>query len=195
MLDQEPAGDGGGNDSPAQPGRPGITAGKGRPTPKRNEVERRRRQPYTAPADRKAATTQNKERDRAARQRRTLAMRNGEEWALPRKDKGPARALARNVVDSRRSLSEYYLYGVFVLVAILFLPSLRKTLLVDYAILTILVIIVGEGWYVGYKTVTLVRQRLPGESTRGLRLYAAMRGTQIRRLRIPAPVVKPGDKI
>jgi Protein of unknown function (DUF3043) len=28
-----------------------------------------------------------------------------------------------------------------------------------------------------------------------VRMYAAIRGTQIRRLRMPAPRVKPGDKI
>ena len=38
-------------------------AGKGRPTPKRSEVERARRQPYTAPpADKKAAAAQQRER-------------------------------------------------------------------------------------------------------------------------------------
>ena len=36
-------------------------------------------------------------------------MRRGEDWALPRKDQGPVRALARDVVDSRRGIGEYYL--------------------------------------------------------------------------------------
>jgi hypothetical protein len=36
-------------------------------------------------------------------------------------------------------------------------------------------------------------QRLPGESTRGLALYAAMRALQIRKLRVPKPRVSPGD--
>ena len=43
--------------------------------------------------------------------------------------------------------------------------------------------------------IKLAQQRFPGESTRGVRMYAAIRGTQIRRLRMPAPRVKPGDKI
>ncbi len=41
----------------------------------------------------------------------------------------------------------------------------------------------------------LVSERLPGESTRGLTMYAVMRALQIRRFRIPAPRVRPGDKI
>ena len=41
----------------------------------------------------------------------------------------------------------------------------------------------------------LVAERLPGESTRGLTTYAVMRALQIRRFRVPAPRVAPGDKI
>jgi hypothetical protein len=176
-------------------GRGGMTPAKGKPTPKRSEAEKRRRQPYTAPSDRKAASTQGRDRDRAGRQRKMEAMRRGEDWALPRKDQGAAKALARDVVDARRGISEYYLYGIVVLIALLFLPALRGKAIVDYAILVILVIIVTEGWWVSRKVLALVQERLPGEPTRGLRVYTAMRGTQIRKMRIPAPRVKPGDKI
>ena len=41
----------------------------------------------------------------------------------------------------------------------------------------------------------LVDERLPGESTRGLTMYAMMRALQIRRFRVPAPRVRPGDEI
>ena len=39
-----------------------------------------------------------------------------------------------------------------------------------------------------------VEERLPGESTRGLGLYAIMRALQLRRFRTPAPRLKPGDE-
>jgi hypothetical protein len=178
-----------------QAGRPGYTAAKGRPTPKRSEAEKRRRQPYTAPGDRKAAGQQSRDRDRAGRARRMEAMRRGEDWALPRKDQGPVRALARDVVDSRRGISEYYLYGIVFLIALLFVPALRRNPLVDYVILVILVVLVVEGWFVSGKVLRLARERHPGESTRGVRMYTAMRGTQIRRMRVPQPRVKPGDKV
>jgi len=122
-------------------------------------------------------------------------MKRGEDWALPRKDKGPVRALARDYVDSRWTASEFYLYGVLILVPVLFLPGLRKSLIVDYIILGILVVLLTEGWFIGRKVQALARQRYPGESTRGIRFYAAMRGTQMRRMRMPAPRVKRGDKI
>jgi hypothetical protein len=172
-----------------------MTPAKGRPTPKRSEAEKRRRQPYSAPSDKKAAYQQSKDRDRAARGRRMEAMRRGENWALPRKDQGPVRALARDYVDSRRSASEYYMFGVLALVVLLFIPGLRQSAVIDYAVLALLLVIVLESSIVGGRVIKLAHQRFPGESTRGVRMYAAIRGTQIRRLRMPAPRVKPGAKI
>ena len=122
-------------------------------------------------------------------------MRRGESWALPRKDQGPVRALARDYVDSRRSLSEYYMFGVLVLVVLLFVPALRKSAAIDYVVLLILAVIVIESIIVSSRVIKLAHERLPGESTQGLRMYVAIRGTQLRRLRMPTPRVKPGDKI
>jgi hypothetical protein len=175
--------------------RPGLTPAKGRPTPKRSQAERQRRQPYTAPTDRKAAATQGRAQGKTDRARRMEAMRRGEDWALPRKDQGPVRALARDVVDARRGISEFYLYGIVFLIAALFLPALRKTLAVDYIILLILAIIVIEGWYVSNKVLRLARDRFPGQSTKGIRVYTALRGTQIRKMRVPAPRVQRGTKV
>lgn len=122
-------------------------------------------------------------------------MRRGESWALPRKDQGQVRALARDYVDSRRSISEYYMFGVLVLVVLLFLPALRKSAVIDYAVLIILAVIVLESIFVSGRVIKLAQQRFPGESTRGLRMYVAVRNTQFRRLRMPTPRVKPGAKV
>ena len=117
LAEQEP-------ESPEAPERAGVTQGKGRPTPKRSEAERRRRQPYSAPSDRKAAAQQSRDRDRTSRTRKMEAMKRGENWALPRKDQGPVRALARDYVDSRRSISEFYMFAILVLVLLLFVPAI-----------------------------------------------------------------------
>ncbi len=170
--------------------RASVTAGKGRPTPKRSESERRRR-PVSAPADRKAASRQTRGRDREERGRKYAAMRRGEEWALAAKDRGPVRALARDYVDSRRRISEYYMYGLGVLVVLLFLPATR--LIVDYLVLGVVLIMLAEGTFLGRQIRKLAAERYPGESTRGVKLYAGLRAIQIRRLRMPAPRVKPGD--
>lgn len=169
-----------------------VTAAKGRPTPKRSEAERRRRQPYSAPRDRKQAGRQSRDRSREARAHRTEAMRRGEEWALPARDRGPVKALARDFVDSRRRLSEFYMYGLLVLVLLLFVRIPAVEAAVPLVVLAAVLVMLAEGIFIGRQVRTLVEQRLPGESIRGVRLYAAMRALQIRRLRVPKPRVKPG---
>jgi Protein of unknown function (DUF3043) len=181
------------NGTGGEPDRASVTAGKGRPTPKRSEAERRRRQPFSAPADRKAAVAQTRGRDREARNRKYAAMRRGEEWALAAKDRGPVRALARDYVDSRRRISEYYMYGLGVLVVLLFIPATR--LIVDYLVLGVVLIMLAEGTFLGRQVLKLAAERFPGERTRGVRVYAALRAMQIRKLRMPAPRVQPGDTV
>jgi len=172
---------------------PAVTASKGRPTPKRSEAERRRRQPHTAPKDRKEASRVSRDRQRADRTRRMEAVRRGEEWALPPRDRGPVKALARDYVDSKRRVSEYYMYGLLVLLVLLFVPSLIVKTIVPLLVLAAVLVMAIEGVYIGRKVKALAAQRLPGESTRGISLYAAMRALQIRKLRVPKPRVSPGD--
>jgi hypothetical protein len=170
-----------------------LTAGKGRPTPKRSEAERARR--YNAPGDRKEALRQSKTRDRSTRARKAEAMRRGEEWALPAKDKGPVRALARDYVDSRRRLSEFYMYGLVVLLFLLFLHNTVMQTLLPVLLIVMVVIMVVEGYFVGRRVTALAGERFPGESTRGIKIYSAMRALQIRQLRFPKPRVKPGTTV
>ena len=179
-------------DADAAAARPGTTAGKGRPTPKRSESERRRR-PFTAPGDRKEANRQYRDRQRQDRTRRQQGMQRGEQWALPPRDRGPVKALARDYVDSRRRLSEFYMYGLLVLLALLFVRNALVQSIVPLLVLIAVMIMLVEGIFIGRRVRTLAEERLPGESTRGVRLYAAMRALQIRRLRMPKPRIKPGE--
>jgi hypothetical protein len=172
-----------------------VTAPKARPTPKRSEAQAGRRAPYQAPADRKAAYRDGKDRNRSERMRRAAAAQSGEQWALPSKDKGPVRALARDVVDARRGLSEYYLFAAIPVVALIFLPQSSLKLIADVLVLTMLLVLSGEGYLVGRRVVRLAQERYPGESVRGVRLYAAIRATQMRRMRIPKPRVDRGDPV
>jgi Protein of unknown function (DUF3043) len=178
----------------ASPARPqAVTPGKGRPTPKRSEAERRRRQPYTAPKDRKEAARASRSRQRADRTRRMEAVRRGETWALPPRDRGPVKALARDYVDSKRRISEYYMYGLLVLLVLLFVRAPIVQTMVPLLVLAAVLIMGIEGILIGRKAKALAAERLPGESTRGVGLYSAMRALQIRKLRVPKPRVKPGD--
>jgi hypothetical protein len=171
-----------------------VTAGKGRPTPKRSESERRRRY-QLAPEDRKQAAKQARGRDRADRARKTEAMRRGEEWALPAKDKGPVRALARDYVDSKRRFSEFYMYGLVVLLFLLFLHSTVVQTVLPLVLIVMVLIMAGEGFWIGSRVAKLAAERYPGQSTKGIKMYAGMRALQIRKLRFPKPRVKPGESI
>jgi Protein of unknown function (DUF3043) len=182
------------SDADASSARPGaVTAGKGRPTPKRSEAERRRRQPYTAPKDRKEAARVSRDRQRTDRTRRMEAVRRGEEWALPPRDRGPVKALARDYVDSKRRISEYYMYGLLVLLVLLFIRAPIVQTIVPLLVLAAVLVMAVEGIFIGRRVKRIAAERLPGQSTRGLALYSAMRALQIRRLRVPKPRVKPGD--
>ena len=196
-TDEEPGQDasaGAEADTGASSGRPAaVTPGKGKPTPKRSEAERRRRQPYTAPRDRKEAAQAGRARSRQDRTRRMAAVRRGEEWALPPRDRGPVKALARDYVDSKRRISEYYMYGLLGLLVLLFIRAPIVQTVVPLLVLGAVLVMGIEGVYIGRKAKALAAERLPGQSTRGLALYSAMRALQIRRLRVPKPRVKPGD--
>jgi Protein of unknown function (DUF3043) len=175
--------------------RPGVTAPKGVPTPKRSAAEANRRQPYQAPADRKTANRQARDRDRSDRARRTEAYQRGENWALPRKDQGPIRALTRDVVDAHRGIGAFYMIIVLLLIATVAIPIPIVKVVGEIVVIGLLVLSLFEGWYLSVRTKRLAAERYPGQSTQGVVLYATMRNISLRRLRVPKPRVRPGDKI
>ena len=189
--------------------RPTAEAAKGRPTPKRSEAERGRRQGITGtPAGRssgrggsasggagRASKGAGRATSKEDRLRRNEAMRRGEEWALPARDRGPVKALVRDYVDSRRRISEYYMYVMLILVILLFIrvPSIQR--LAEPVVLLLIVFVIVDAWLLRMSLKRLIAQRLPGESSRGVTLYAVFRALQIRRFRVPPPRVTPGTKV
>jgi hypothetical protein len=156
---------------PSAPKERGVAeTKKGRPTPKRSEAERNRYQPISGAksgASRPSGprTAQDKDRDRGDRARRMDAMKRGEEWAL-----------------------------VLLLVALL---SRNKALnsAVSYLVMAMIAVIVVDGLLIRRALRKLAAERLPGVSMNGMTMYAVMRALQIRRWRMPAPRLKPGDKV
>jgi hypothetical protein len=172
-------------------------AAKGRPTPKRSVAEAKRRQPITGSSRAPAAprTKEEKAKARTNRAGRYEAMKRGEAWALNPRDRGPARALTRDFVDSKRRVSEYYMYILVILLAAVFVRSSAAQAIISPVVLLLILVIVVDGTLIRRSLSRLMAERLPGESTRGLTMYAVMRALQIRRFRVPAPRVHPGDKI
>ena len=188
-------------DGPAEAKQPRspAEAAKGRPTPKRSEAERNRRQPITGSGSRSRApaaprTPEEKSRARGERARKYEAMKQGESWALNPRDRGPAKALARDYIDSKRRVSEYYMYILVVLLAAVFLRNKTEQQYISPLVLVLVVVILIDAQLIRRTLRKLVSERLPGESTRGLTVYAVMRALQIRRFRMPAPRIRPGEK-
>ena len=171
--------------------RSSLTPKKAAPTPKRSAAQANRRTPYQAPTDRKSAAA----RDRSERARKAQALQRGEQWALPAKDRGNVRGLARDYVDARRGLSEYYLFMAIPLLVLLFLRVPNVQLIADALVLVILAVVIGEGYFLGRRVQRLATERYPGESQKGIKIYAFVRNTQLRRLRIPKPRVERGQQI
>jgi Protein of unknown function (DUF3043) len=174
----------------------GYTPGKGKATPKRPRAGVAREAP---PTDRKEAAKRARERERAARAEQRAGMLAGDDQYLMARDKGPERALVRNVVDSRRTAGTLFFTFAFVLL----LASLFKALPAEFVIgANLLWLVIGLGVvvdsvFICRKISKLVRARFPKSQQRlgSLYLYAIMRSLSYRRMRVPKPTVKVGDKI
>ncbi|WP_235834625.1 DUF3043 domain-containing protein [Actinomadura logoneensis] len=167
--------------------------GKGRPTPKRKDAEKRRRQPITAPQNRKEAYKRLRDKQAADRARAREGMSQGDERYLLKRDKGPVRRMARNYVDSRRTVGSYLMYLLLALVVLNFLPIPAVRLAMLFAPPVLLLVVFVEGLLLARGVNKLAAEHFPDEDRKGLGLYAAMRAMQIRRLRVPNPQVQIGD--
>ncbi|MEU7854579.1 DUF3043 domain-containing protein [Nonomuraea sp. NPDC049141] len=174
--------------------------GKGRPTPKRRDAEGRRRQPVTAPKDRKEAYKQARAKQNSERERARQGMLAGDERYFPARDKGPARKFAREWVDSRRLPSQYFLPFSLVILLATWIPwpADIRPLVLSYVITIgwpiMMIGVLFTSIFVAWRVKKLVAEKYPKESLRGVGFYAAMRALQIRKLRFPPPTVLPGGK-
>jgi hypothetical protein len=174
---------------------------KGRPTPKRRDSQGKRG-PVSAPRSRKEALARQKQlareqkTARAAATPRTVgeqraALKRGDPSALPRRDQGNTRKLARDYVDSHRMLSNYLLVLFPIMILGIVVPAAQLVVLV--AFLGLLV----EWYIVGRRIRALALERF-GEAQGGnlsIGFYAGSRAYLIRRWRLPAPQVERGDPI
>ncbi|MET9664051.1 MULTISPECIES: DUF3043 domain-containing protein [unclassified Streptomyces] len=169
-------------------------APKGRPTPKRSEAQSQRRRASTAPADRKEAMKRQREARRAdlAKQREALA--SGDERYLPVRDKGPVRRFVRDFVDSRFCIAEFFLP---LAVVILVLSMVRVGQLQNISLLLwlgVIVMIIIDSIGLVFRLRKQLAERFPDEPKRGAVAYGLMRTLQMRRLRLPKPQVKRGER-
>jgi hypothetical protein len=182
-----------GSQAPAD-SRPPAESGKGRPTPKRSESEKGRYQSITGTRQGSSRSGSRPPADRAERSRRYDAMKRGEDWALNARDRGPERKLVRDYIDSKRRVSEYYMYALIVLLVALVSRNSTLNTYISPLVLVLIVLVALDGFLIRNGIRRLIAARLPESSARGLTMYGLMRALQIRRFRVPAPQVRPGDK-
>ncbi|MEN9380765.1 MAG: hypothetical protein RIR99_599 [Actinomycetota bacterium] len=167
---------------------------KGRPTPKRKDAESARKVSSLAPAHSKEEKARQKSAARAARMAQRAAYLRGDESALPLRDKGPVKKFVRNYVDSRRSIGEYFLPIIGVVLIISLIPVAAAAVIGVALMYSVLFASVIDGIFLTRRIKREVSARFPSESVKGLGMYGWLRSTQMRRMRAPKPGVAVGEK-
>jgi hypothetical protein len=117
--------------------------------------------------------------------------------ALHPRDRGPVRALVRDLVDSRRGLVGLFApaFGGTLIAAIGPRSDLQRWLLLVCAVL--LAVSLVDAVVLGRQVTRAARARHPDAVIDGWRTgwYAFMRAHRMRSLRLPPPRVDPGDTV
>jgi uncharacterized membrane protein len=186
----KPAGD---DDRPADDA--GRQAPKGRATPKRSEAEKARKERVKPPLTKRDALRKDRERMKQQRARSRRAMSSGDErYFLPR-DQGPERKFLRDFVDARRTVGEFFLPLIIVILLGNFVPIYEIQLFMMTLWIVVMIMLVIDMTVMNVKAKRELRKRFPDDTRRGQGFYVVMRAMQIRRLRLPKPAVKPGDLV
>ncbi|MFF9261564.1 DUF3043 domain-containing protein [Streptomyces longwoodensis] len=169
-------------------------APKGRPTPKRNEAQSQRRSVANTSLTRKDAAKRQREERRAQLERQRQALAGGDERYLPARDKGPVRKFARDWIDSRFNMAEFFLPMAVVILVLSIVPvgSLQNIALLLW--LVVIVLIVLDSILSGFRLRKALTERFLTDNRKGVIAYALMRSLQMRRLRLPKPQVKRGER-
>jgi hypothetical protein len=164
-------------------------------TPKRAKTARRVAE--AAPANRREAQKQMRERQREERAEASAGMRAGDERYLLARDRGPERALVRNVIDSRRTVGTWFFGGAMIVLigTTIRIPAVQLASNLLWAFLAIAVII--DSVLIARRIKSIVRERFPKTEQRigSLQLYGVMRALSFRRMRVPKPQAELGDKV
>ena len=176
----------------------GYTASKkdlGQATPKRKAGGRLVEAP---PANRREAMKRVRAKERASRAEARAGALAGKDEYLPKRDQGPERALVRDIVDARHSISRGFmpiaLLLIFVTSAAMPTPIRLGGNLLFYGL--ILGVIV-DCFLLTRRIRKLVLERFPKSTLppRSYYFYGIMRALAFRKIRMPAPRVKVGAKV
>lgn len=166
-----------------------YTPAKGRETPKRPTAGRR------PPG---AVTPLTKDEARAQRRAARAEAQAEVRREGTARDRGPERGLARDLVDSRRSVGTWF-FGGALIVLLGSGPSMPAVVRFASNLLWVLlaVAVVVDSVLISRKLKKLIKERYPKSTERlgSLYFYAIMRAISFRRMRTPTPRVNVGDPI
>jgi hypothetical protein len=166
---------------------------KNRPTPKRKDQEAANRRPLVV-TDRKAARDTDKVKRREAQLKQRAAMATGDDAHLPARDKGPVRRYIRDYIDARWNLGEFMLPVMIVVLALSFIRIPALFAIVSISVYGLLLAAAVDGFLMWRRLKKqLIAKFGEDKVSRGLAMYAVMRGFQIRRSRMPKALAKRGD--
>jgi len=165
--------------------------------PAKGYLERKRTEGKT----RKEALARQKQQAKAAKvarktptaamtpAQRRAAMRSGDPAALPRRDQGPTRKLARDYVDSHRMFSNYLLMLFPLMIVSYLLPY------VQYVVIFVFLALIVEWYLTGRRVRGLAVERNGSAqgSAMSIGFYAGSRAYLPRRWRLPAPQKALGE--
>ena len=166
-------------------------AGKGRPTPKRRDAQAANRRPLVGTS----SSPELKARARSERSHAREAMLRGEEKYLPARDQGPERRFLRDAVDSRRSVGEYLLPAMLVVLALTFIPDTRAGLVSMVGAYALIALTILNAWLLWRSVRAQFAQAFGHDAPKGSAMYAVMRSLQMRGSRVPRPTVSRGDEV
>ncbi|GGJ84856.1 hypothetical protein GCM10010123_13130 [Pilimelia anulata] len=166
-------------------------------TPKRAEAQKRR-PAEPPPGDRKEALRRSRERRKEQRAEAMAGMRRGDDRYLTARDRGPERALVRDLVDARRTAGTWFFGGaLLVLIGSSTQMPLIVQVIANYVWLALALAVVLDSVLIARRIGKRVRAEFPQTTQRvgGLMFYGIMRGLTFRRMRMPSPRVDLGEHV
>ena len=168
----------------------------GQQTKKRPNTNLRRVEP--PPGDRKEALKRSREKAREDRAERRAAMMAGDDRYLLARDKGQERAMVRDVVDRRLTIGTWFFGGALIVLigsSAAMPPIVQAVSNILWALLAVGTLL--DSILLGREVKRRMREQFPKSTQKltSLYLYASMRGLTFRRLRVPKPRVKIGQKL
>ena len=96
------------------------------------------------------------------------ALKAGDERNLPVRDRGPVRKYARDLVDARRSVAEFFLPFALVILVLSFAPNSQWKAIGSTLWLVLVVLIIADSVVMAMRLRRGLRKNLPDQPTKGV---------------------------